>query len=109
MILCKKDKAKVMDYRKVLDDFKYRYEKLKCEAATGSLEEKTYQHILDEIDVVKGGTPQERVMMVQTALKMLMNSIEPPETTPLVQEAYETLTEKAKLKPFLLMADEEEK
>ncbi len=96
-----------MNYRKVLHDFKRGYEERERKAEAGSLEKKTYQHILAEINLEEKGTPKEQVTMVQTALEMLMNSIDPPEVSPLIQEAYDLLTKRAMLKPFLLEAEDE--
>ena len=96
-----------MNYRKVLHNFKRDYEERERKAEAGSLEKKTYQHILAEIDLQEKVTPKEQVTMVQTALEMLMNSIDPPEASPLVQEAFDMLTKRATLEPFSLEAEDE--
>jgi hypothetical protein len=97
-----------MDYSKILRDFKRGYEEREREAEAGSMQKEAYRHILAEIDLEeKRGTPKERVVLVQTALEMLVNSIEPPEASPLAQEAYDMLTKRAKLEPFSLEAEGE--
>ena len=97
-----------MDYEKILRDFKQDYEERERRARAGSLEKRTYRHILASINLENvQDAPFEQATTVQTALEMLMNSIDPPEANPIVQEAYNTLTKRAQLAPFSLIAEED--